>query len=337
MPSDHKRTKASGAEIANQVGMDNPIGTRDPSLLAGHIHSAQENIRLLFNRLSGIEGRLTNTSEYNDSPMRDDVDRLRRDFAALLRKLSKQEEAAADTEAGDSYGGHFKVSYYSGTAVNVSNGYISFRASTLNATGGVLNIGSGAGYHYVLLKVWYNAAWKYSITDYTGVYPPRISTVSDGGNDYECYQRVLSVLQVGSGGEIQESTVTQIIHDEVVDLIDWTDVDSTEKGYLFQVAKLTANTISISAGAVINGTNVLQVSNDSESISSTDGSYYVSISVYYDLGAWTSEWIIENSYPTQPVDEFRKLLAIVVVNGGEITTVGKIHRGDEIINARVAE
>lgn len=262
---------------------------------------------------------------YDDTALAREVGRLRYE----LDRHSHRSHRGDGTGSG--YEGHFKIEYASGSSVTVGNGWVALRDQTLSATGGTIAIGATDGYHYVLVQVWYKGGWKYQIVDSTGGYPNRVTTVNDGGMNYECYQQVIGILQV-AGGAVQETTVVQIIHDEAVNLIDWT----AESDGQFRVVKSTATSVAISAGAVICGTETIQVSNTTETIPTASGTYYLAAEVYYDLGSWVVEYSAGSSYPVQSLDTFKKLIAKIVVRSSVIEYIAPVHSG-EIVNPRIAE
>ena len=299
--------------------------------------SARERARSIEDDVAALDAQSSSSASGSTSSSDGIIDKrkltqLRYDFD---RHTHEEFTRIGDTD-GDTYTGHFKVVKYTDTSVVVGNGYIALRDLSALATGGALNIGATAGYHYVLLRVWFNVSWKYDIIDSIGGYPNRLTTISDGGSDFDGYQQVLAIVQVFDGIIIGDP-LTQIIHDEVVNLLDWTRDTSVPITHLFKVTKNGANEVAITSGVVINGTNTLQISNTTESVSTTNTTYYLSLSVYYDLDEWTSLYEVDTSYPVQAIDELKVLIATIVVTATEISTIIQQHPGGEILNPRVAE
>ena len=113
--------------------------------------------------------------------------------------------------------------------------------------------------------------------------------------------------------------------------------------YYFGVSIKDDDEVTVAAGKVINGTTVSSISQSDHTIGTTNGTYYLSIEIWYNA-AWKSAYLSGTSYPTQGTKSdtgtfpcTRVLIAVVVVADNAISSVTQVWPGHEIVNPRVAD
>lgn len=193
MPRDLKRTRDTIANSSVQAGMENPLGERNPQRLARHIHAVQENVRLLFDRQQRVENEIPDPEIYDDTQIRDDIDRLRRDLSSL--SIPSLESVGSSSDLLSS---QFYATKANSTEVAVNAGKIVRGTTVTTIAQANVNISPvGTQTFHLYLESWYNLTVKQQYSSST-TYPTQ-AVINDGGTDFPCERFLIATIDVVSG------------------------------------------------------------------------------------------------------------------------------------------